>query len=109
MKKKKMLIIVTILLCAIAVDATIFIWHPWTMGLPLYGWEHDEEMTGIYMNDTFDGEMPIGYSYRVYVESGGCLSCSRQIRLYGRAVSPYAWWTLESEGYIDSEGNMYWN
>jgi hypothetical protein len=82
--------------------------HPWTMGLPLYGWEYDEELTNAYINDTFEGETPVGYAYKVYVISNGCSSCSRMIQLYGRVDTPYEWWHLKDEGYVDGEGNMFW-
>ena len=87
-----------------------YIWHPWMLGLPLdgCGWEYDEELTNTYINDTFEGEIPISWNFKVYVESDVCSSCSRQIRLYSRDLTSSDWWTLESEGYVDGEGNMFW-
>lgn len=108
MKKKK--IVMGIISVIIIITLLVIMMHPWTMGLPLYGWTYSEALTDeFYIGEWGDNIPPFGYTYKVYISDdlvppeGGFF-----IRLYGQPVVPGAWWELNREGhYLD--GEFYWD
>ena len=93
MKKNKKRIIIAII--SIIIVGLLIYFHPWTNGLPLYGWRYSEEITtDFYQQYVPDGW--VGYGWRVYVDSE--TQQSFKIKVYGRPATLFSWWNLEGEG-----------